>query len=107
MATRRHGERMTIGRRGDVSPRPRRESVRPRLRGVSHQIAAGVAAVAGGVLVALAPSARAAAAAAAYAFRRPDPGPAVFGYHEVFHALVIGASACHFVAIARVVRGAA
>ncbi len=24
-----------------------------------------------------------------YAFRRPDPVPTVFGYHEVFHALVI------------------
>ncbi len=40
--------------------------------------------------------------AVVYATRRPDPLPAVFGYHEVFHALVIIACACHFAAIARV-----
>jgi len=38
--------------------------------------------------------------ALAYALRRPNPVPAVFGYHEVFHLLVIGAAAAHFVAIA-------
>src|SRR5437763_7859798 len=31
--------------------------------------------------------------AVVYALRRPDPVPAVFGYHEVFHALVIVAAA--------------
>ena len=41
--------------------------------------------------------------AAVYAFQRPDPLPAVFGYHEVFHALVVAAVACHFVAILRMV----
>lgn len=35
-----------------------------------------------------------------YALRRPDPFPQVFGYHEVFHTLVIAASALHFAAIA-------
>jgi hemolysin III len=40
--------------------------------------------------------------AVVYATRRPDPAPAVFGYHEVFHALVIIACGCHFAAIARV-----
>jgi hemolysin III len=30
--------------------------------------------------------------AAVYALKRPDPVPRVFGYHEVFHALVIVAS---------------
>jgi hemolysin III len=35
-----------------------------------------------------------------YALKRPNPVPAVFGYHEVFHLLVIGAAATHFVAIA-------
>ncbi len=35
-----------------------------------------------------------------YARRRPDPVPAVFGYHELFHALVIGAAACQYAAIA-------
>ena len=38
--------------------------------------------------------------AAIYAFRRPDPLPAVFGYHEVFHALVILAAVTHYVVIA-------
>jgi hemolysin III len=35
-----------------------------------------------------------------YAFRRPNPVPAVFGYHEVFHALTLVAVACQYVAIA-------
>ena len=38
--------------------------------------------------------------ALAYAFRRPNPVPGTFGYHEVFHVLVIAAAAVHFVAIA-------
>jgi hemolysin III len=40
------------------------------------------------------------AGAVVYALRRPDPFPAVFGYHEVFHALVIVAVACQYSAIA-------
>ena len=35
--------------------------------------------------------------------RWPDPFPRVFGYHEVWHALVVAAVVCHFVAIASVV----
>jgi hemolysin III len=35
-----------------------------------------------------------------YAFRRPDPFPKVFGYHELFHGLTIGALACQYVAVA-------
>jgi hemolysin III len=35
-----------------------------------------------------------------YAVRRPDPVPAVFGYHELFHALVVGGVACHYVSVA-------
>jgi hemolysin III len=38
--------------------------------------------------------------AVVYALRRPDPWPRVFGFHEVFHALVIAAAALHFVAMA-------
>jgi hemolysin III len=38
--------------------------------------------------------------ALAYALKRPDPVPAIFGYHEIFHLLVIGAAVVHFVAIA-------
>jgi hemolysin III len=40
------------------------------------------------------------AGAVVYARRRPDPRPAVFGYHEIFHLLVIVAAACDFAAIA-------
>jgi hemolysin III len=38
--------------------------------------------------------------ALAYHYRWPDPAPAVFGYHEVFHVLVSVAAACQYVAIA-------
>jgi len=34
-----------------------------------------------------------------YALRRPDPWPRTFGYHEIFHALVIVGAACHFAAV--------
>lgn len=37
--------------------------------------------------------------AVVYARRRPDPVPHVFGYHELFHALVIGAALCQYAAI--------
>jgi hemolysin III len=40
------------------------------------------------------------AGALVYAFRRPDPVPAVFGYHEVFHALVIAAALAQYAAVA-------
>jgi hemolysin III len=40
------------------------------------------------------------AGAVIYALRRPDPFPAVFGYHELFHLFVIAAVACHYVAVA-------
>jgi len=40
------------------------------------------------------------AGAIIYARRRPDPVPAVFGYHELFHALTIVAVACQYAAIA-------
>jgi hemolysin III len=35
-----------------------------------------------------------------YALRRPDPWPRVFGFHELFHALVIAAALVHFIAMA-------
>jgi hemolysin III len=40
------------------------------------------------------------AGAIVYATQRPNPNPAVFGYHEVFHLLVIAAAVAHFSAIA-------
>ena len=54
-------------------------------------LAGGLLIVAGGLLYS--------AGAAVYALRRPDPAPAVFGYHEVFHLLVIAGVATHFLAI--------
>jgi hemolysin III len=38
--------------------------------------------------------------ALAYAFKRPRLWPATFGYHEVFHLLVLGASASFFLVMA-------
>jgi hemolysin III len=56
---------------------------------------AGVGAVvliaAGGILYTL--------GAIAYARGRPNPWPAVFGYHEIFHALVVAAAICHYAAV--------
>jgi hemolysin III len=49
-------------------------------------------AVAGGILYTL--------GAIVYVLQRPDPVPAVFGYHEVFHVLTIAAAGCQFAAIA-------
>ena len=40
------------------------------------------------------------AGAVVYARGRPDPAPAVFGYHELFHTLVIAAAACQYAAVA-------
>ncbi len=40
------------------------------------------------------------AGALVYALRRPDPVPAVFGYHEVFHVLVILAAALQYAVVA-------
>ena len=37
--------------------------------------------------------------AVVYALRRPDPWPRTFGFHEIFHGLVVVAAACHFVAM--------
>jgi hemolysin III len=54
-------------------------------------VARGLLLVAGGLVYS--------AGAAVYALRRPDPAPAVFGYHEVFHLLVIAGVAVHFLAI--------
>ena len=45
------------------------------------------------------------AGAVIYAARRPDPAPAVFGYHELFHAFVIAAAACQYAAVALFVIG--
>jgi len=36
---------------------------------------------------------------------RPDPNPEVFGYHEVWHAMVAAAAACHYGLVFSLVRG--
>ena len=40
------------------------------------------------------------AGAAVYVFRRPNPLPDVFGYHEVFHVLVVAAAVSHYAMVA-------
>jgi hemolysin III len=39
-----------------------------------------------------------------YATRRPDPYPTVFGFHEIFHVLVVAAAGCQFLAVVSAVR---
>jgi hemolysin III len=53
----------------------------------------GVAGLAGGGLLYL-------VGAVIYASGRPNPWPRVFGYHEVFHALVLAAAGLHYAVIA-------
>lgn len=38
--------------------------------------------------------------AVVYALHRPNPWPATFGYHEVFHTLVVAAATAHVAAVA-------
>ena len=59
---------------------------------VEAGLVAGILIAAGGALYAT--------GAIIYAAQRPDPSPAVFGYHEIFHVLVIAAAAVHFAAVA-------
>ena len=40
-----------------------------------------------------------------YALQRPNPFPRVFGYHEVFHVLVVAALALHYAAVGVVAFG--
>ncbi|MGH2597183.1 MAG: PAQR family membrane homeostasis protein TrhA [Actinomycetota bacterium] len=47
--------------------------------------------VAGGLLYTL--------GAIVFASKRPDPNPAVFGYHEIWHAFTAGAGLCHYAAV--------
>ena len=58
---------------------------------------------AGGLALLMAGGAAYTVGAVVYATRRPDPFPRVFGYHEVFHALVVVAAVCHYAAVAGVV----
>jgi len=55
-------------------------------------VAAFVLFLVGGILYSL--------GATIYAARRPDPWPRTFGFHELFHTLVIAAALVHFIAMA-------
>jgi hemolysin III len=55
---------------------------------------------AGGVALVVAGGVAYTAGAVIFATRRPNPYPKTFGYHEVFHLLVITAVACHYTAVA-------
>jgi len=84
--------------RGAAS-RDRRRLPGPRLgRGIAIpqllgelQAAALVLLGAGGVLYSI--------GAIIYARQHPDPWPRTFGFHEIFHALVIAAAAAHYVVV--------
>ncbi|WP_242395401.1 PAQR family membrane homeostasis protein TrhA [Anaeromyxobacter oryzisoli] len=71
--------------------------VLPVLPALRETIGTGAVALlaAGGVVYSL--------GAVVYATRRPDPFPRVFGYHEVFHAMVIAAAGLHFAVAAQAV----
>lgn len=42
--------------------------------------------------------------AVVYALKKPNPYPRVFGYHEIFHILVIIAATLHFIVVASLVK---
>jgi hemolysin III len=58
-------------------------------------VAAAVLVLVGGLLYTL--------GAVIYTMQRPDPFPLTFGYHELFHVLVIAAAVVQFVAVSLVV----
>ena len=66
----------------------------PELAGEVGGLAVGLL-LAGGVFYSI--------GAVVYALRRPDPIPAVFGYHEVFHAFVVVGAAAHYAAVMMIV----
>jgi hemolysin III len=37
--------------------------------------------------------------AVVYGFKRPDPWPGTFGFHEIFHLCTLVAALCHYIAI--------
>ena len=55
---------------------------------------------AGGVALLFTGGALYSVGAVIYAIKRPDPWPQTFGYHEIFHALVIAGVAAHFGVVA-------
>lgn len=57
----------------------------------TYGVATLVLLAAGGILYTL--------GALVYAFRRPDPYPGTFGFHEVFHLCTLVAAICHYIAV--------
>ena len=55
---------------------------------------------AGGIALVAAGGLAYTAGAVIFATQKPNPFPATFGYHEIFHVLVITAVACHYTAVA-------
>ncbi len=53
----------------------------------------------GGVLLVMAGGVAYTTGAIIYARKRPNPFPQTFGYHELFHLLVIGGTLTHFLAV--------
>ena len=45
--------------------------------------------------------------AVVYGRKRPDPSPAWFGFHEIFHAVTIAGFICHYMAISMLTYAAA
>ena len=46
------------------------------------------------------------AGAIVFASKRPDPRPATFGYHEIWHGFMVAAATCHYAMILLVLRSA-
>ena len=66
------------------------------LRGALDPVTLGLA-LGGGIIYTL--------GAVTYLFRWPDPWPRTFGYHEVFHVLIIAGSTFHFAGVTRLAVG--
>jgi hemolysin III len=41
-----------------------------------------------------------------FASKRPNPRPATFGYHEIWHGFMVAAATCHYAMILLVLRSA-
>lgn len=57
----------------------------------SYGVAALVLIATGGIVYTL--------GALAYGFKKPNPYPGTFGFHEVFHACTLIAATCHYIAV--------
>src|SRR5438270_426146 len=77
---------------------------KPRLRGWVHLVMAPIALAAGTVLIVLEPTA---AGALIYGFKRPNPSPRWFGFHEIFHSLTVAGFICQYIAASLLIYRAA